>query len=97
MNVRELQGALNKLAAHQALGAFLQAADVRAVLGAPAAAPPPPPRQSGAEFFNFLSDVASAVAQHVESWKMRLGEALAYWSGEGYRTALLERAMAIRG
>jgi chromosomal replication initiator protein len=33
------------------------------------------------------------VAQHVEGWKARIGEAIAYWNGEGYRTALLERAL----
>jgi chromosomal replication initiator protein len=93
VNVRELQGALNRLVAHQALGSPLQADDVRGVLGVVAEPAPPPPRQSGAEFFSFLRDVETAVAQHVESWKVRLGEALAYWSGEGYRTALLERAM----
>jgi chromosomal replication initiator protein len=93
VNVRELQGALNRLVAHQALGSPLQADDVRGVLGVVAEPAPPPPRQSGAEFFSFLRDVETAVAQHVESWKVRLGEALAYWSGEGYRTVLLERAM----
>jgi chromosomal replication initiation ATPase DnaA len=93
VNVRELQGALNRLVAHQGLGTPLRPEDVRRVLGAPADAAPPQPRQSGAEFFGFLRDVETAVAQHVESWKVRVGEALAYWSGEGYRTALLERAM----
>jgi hypothetical protein len=51
-----------------------------------------PPRPSG-EFASFLTDIASAVAQHVEQWRHRVSEAIAYWSGEGYRTGLLERAL----
>ena len=43
---------------------------------------------------SFLTDIASAVAQHVEQWKTRLTEAIEYWSGEGYRTGALERAAA---
>jgi chromosomal replication initiator protein len=34
------------------------------------------------------------VAAHVEPWKMRVGETVAYWAGEGYRTGALERLMA---
>ncbi len=49
--------------------------------------------ETGGEYVNFLSDMASAVAQHVEPWRMQLAEAAAYWAGEGYRPALLERAL----
>jgi chromosomal replication initiation ATPase DnaA len=59
----------------------------------PAASPPAPPVIAGAEFSTFLTDVASAVARHVEPWRSRLGEAIAYWSGEGYRVAALDRAL----
>jgi chromosomal replication initiator protein DnaA len=94
-NVRELQGALNRLSAFQALGQqSVGAPDVRMILGAQGTASLPiPASKSSGEFQSFLSDVAIAVAQHVEVWKARVGEAIAYWSGEGYRTALLERAL----
>ena len=46
------------------------------------------------EFFSFVTNIASAVAAHVEPWKVRVGETVAYWAGEGYRTAALERLMA---
>ena len=94
-NVRELQGALNRLAAYQALGQqSLGAPDVRMIVGVQGTSSMtiPVPKSSG-EFQSFLSDVAVAVAQHVEGWKARIGEAIAYWGGEGYRTALLERAL----
>jgi chromosomal replication initiator protein DnaA len=96
-NVRELQGALNRLAAYQALGqTTIGAPDVRAIVGAngtssislAGVAPM-------GEFASFLSDVAVAVAAHVETWKVRLGEAIAFWGGEGYRTGMLERALQL--
>lgn len=98
-NVRELQGSLNRLIAFQTLGGEqIKPEDVLTVLGdlpeakaaardgAPAAAPVN-------EFANFLTDVASAVAQHVDEWKVRIAEAIAYWTGEGYRTGQLERLL----
>ena len=93
-NVRELQGALNRLIAHQALGeGQVQPGQVRAVVGAAALVEPPTVPEHSGEFFTFVSDVASAVAQHVDHWRARLGEAIAYWRGEGYRTAVLERGL----
>ena len=94
-NVRELQGALNRLAAFQALGQqSVGAPDVRMILGAQGVASMSMPvAKASGEFQSFLSDVTVAVAQHVEGWKARVGEAIAYWSGEGYRTAILERAL----
>lgn len=101
-NVRELQGALTRLVAEQQLiGRTLGPDDARRILGLAASPTPvrslppvaaPAPRESG-EFQSFLSEIAITVAQHVEPWKARLGEAVAYWRGEGYRTAVLERAM----
>jgi chromosomal replication initiator protein len=94
-NVRVLQGALNRLIAHQTLGGEqLEASGVRNVLAdlAEVRGKATPKRASG-EFQSFLSDVASAVAQHVEQWKARIAEAVAYWTSEGYRTAALERVL----
>ena len=94
-NVRELQGALNRLIAYQTLGGQqLDARDVPTVLGdiadakmlAIAAKPE-------TEFHNFLTDIAAAVAQHVEQWKARIAEGIAYWAGEGFSTAPLERVL----
>ncbi len=58
-----------------------------------AVAPSAPMAVPGAEFNSFLTDVASAVARHVEPWRSRLGEAVAFWSGEGYRVSALDRAL----
>ena len=94
-NVRELQGALNRLIAHQTLGGELLMPDmVVALLGEIAEERPrkPPPRVSG-EFASFLTEIASAVAQHVEQWKSRLSEAIEYWNSEGYRTGMLTRVL----
>src|SRR6185503_12723818 len=32
-------------------------------------------------------------SQHVDPWKLRVAEAVAYWSGAGYRTTMLERLL----
>ena len=94
-NVRELQGALNRLIAHQSMEGTLTPAQVRTIAGIPEPAPPPPRTSVKTdEFFSFLTDIASAVAAHVEPWKVRVGEAIAYWGGEGYRTAALDRLMS---
>ncbi len=53
----------------------------------------PTPQLKTGEFDSFLSDVQVVVQQHVESWRGRLREAIAYWQAEGYRTAVLERAL----
>ena len=82
-NVRELQGALNRLVAHQALG--IEETPQRASAAS----------RSVNEFEGFLTDVASAVQQHVESWQTRIHERVAYWAGEGYRTGVLSRALEL--
>jgi chromosomal replication initiator protein len=94
-NVRELQGALNRLIAFQTLGGEqIEPGAVLTILGdlAEQQVPPARPRPSG-EFQSFLTDIASAVAQHVEQWQSRLTEAIAYWNSEGYRTGALERVL----
>ena len=91
-NVRELQGALNRLVAQQTLDGKLTPSGVAALAGTPEPAPAAPTGKRD-EFFSFLTDIASAVAAQIEPWKVRVGEAVAYWKGEGYRTAALERLM----
>jgi chromosomal replication initiator protein len=108
-NVRELQGAMSQLVAQQSLDGTLTPAQVRAVLGADGSAAPaepepaPEPEESvsslfggggGDEFFSFVSNIATTVAAQIEPWKVRVGETVAYWNGEGYRTAVLERLMS---
>jgi chromosomal replication initiation ATPase DnaA len=106
-SVRELHGAMNRLVAQQSLDGMLTPAQVRAVLGigtapAEAVAEPAPELEpvavaaSASEFFSFVTDIATTVAAQNEPWKVRVGESVAYWAGEGYRTAALERMMAER-
>lgn len=90
-NVRELQGALNRLMAHQSLlDSPVGVSDVWQVLGTTRGAEPPP----ADEFDHFVSDVTSAVAESFEAWRVRLGERIARWSAEGFRTERLERELA---
>ncbi|OYV67998.1 MAG: hypothetical protein B7Z72_08870, partial [Gemmatimonadetes bacterium 21-71-4] len=48
---------------------------------------------AGLDFQSFVSDIASAVAEHVEGWKMRVAEAVSSWNAAGYRTTALERLL----
>ena len=104
-SVRELQGAMNRLVSQQALDGMLTPGQVAAVLGVETAVvahvPEPEPEPvavgSGAsEFFSFVTNIATTVAAQIEPWRVRVGESVAYWAGEGYRTAALERLMAER-
>lgn len=93
-NVRELQGALNRLTAAQVADGTLTPAQVGALVGVPDPAPAGSPTAAKQdEFFSFLTDIASAVAAQIEPWKVRVGEAVAFWNGEGFRTRPLERLM----
>lgn len=88
-NVRELQGTLNRLIAQQAiLDAPIGVEEARVLLGNA--------NHSGLpnEFESFLGDVAVAVAQHVEGWRAKLSERITHWTRQGFRTALLDRALA---
>jgi chromosomal replication initiator protein len=94
-NVRELQGAMNRLSAHQSVDGTLTPAQVRSIVGLPEPAPPPARTSVETdEFFSFLTDIASAVAAQIEPWKVRIGEAIAFWGGEGYRTTSLDHMTA---
>lgn len=95
-NVRELKGALNRISAFQQLeSAAIAAGDVRAVLGERVSPAASPERGTIAEYEGFLADVMEEVETRVEKWRVYLGEACTYWRGEGYNTAVLERAMAL--
>ncbi|HJU65098.1 MAG TPA: DnaA/Hda family protein, partial [Gemmatimonadaceae bacterium] len=101
-NVRELQGALNRLIASQTLGEQqVTVANVHALLGdgvrtgdyeAIVSSEPPP--TEGDEFASFLSELADAVAVNIEPWRVRVGEAVTRWHAAGYRTGELDRALA---
>jgi chromosomal replication initiator protein len=95
-NVRELQGALNRLIACQTLGeAEVTVRNVRELLGEKAdsglGAAPGAPR--GQEYASFLSDLSEVVAQHIDTWRVRVVEAITYWHQLGYGTTMLERTL----
>jgi len=97
-SVRELQGALNRLAAHEALGERrVTPANVRSIVAAGRLTPDfgRTAAASHDEFAGFVSDIAVAVAQHVDGWRVRLGARIAHWQAAGYRTTMLERALAM--
>ena len=48
-----------------------------------------------ADFASFLDEVAREVAAHVEPWRLRVGEAVARWSAEGFSVTVLERALRL--
>jgi chromosomal replication initiator protein len=92
-NVRELQGALTRLAAQRALGdGRVSVAEIARALGV---APPGDARAAGDDFASFVDEVGAVLEAQVDSWRMRLGEAVAHWGAAGYRTAVLERAAAL--
>ncbi len=88
-NVRELQGTLNRLIAQQAiLDSPIGVEEARTMLGNANSNGLPN------EFESFLSDVAVAVAQHVEGWRAKLSERINHWTRQGFRATALEQAMA---
>ena len=89
-NVRELQGALNRLIVHQSLlDSPLAAADV----WHPAASVRATDTPAVDEFESFVNDLALTVAESVDGWRVTLGERIARWSGEGFQTSMLEREL----
>jgi chromosomal replication initiator protein len=94
-NVRELQGALNRLIAIQTLEETpVTVRSVRELLGEKPDTPLLVPSQArGQEFASFLSDLSEVVAQHIDSWRVRVVEAMTYWHQLGYATRVLERTL----
>jgi chromosomal replication initiator protein len=45
------------------------------------------------EFGDFLSELANTLAQQVDPWRTRVGEAILRWEGEGFRTTVLTRLL----
>lgn len=83
-DVRELFGAVSRLGA---------AGGLYATVAAPPLAAAPP--ASDVDFADFLDEVAREVAVHAEPWRLRLGEAAARWSGEGFVVDVIERALRL--
>jgi len=108
-SVRELIGLVNRLIAFQAVGGgTLTPEAARTLLAdelppvpaprserapAPAGAPAPAPAAEPDEFASFLSAISTTVAQTVEAWRSRIGEAVLRWQGEGFRTTRLEQLL----
>lgn len=96
-NIRELQGGLNRLIAHQGLAdGEVTPRDVR-TLCAPGSTPVAPAggRVAPGDFAAYVRDVSTAVAETIPAWKVRLGEVAARWRAEGVQVAVLERAMQL--
>jgi chromosomal replication initiator protein len=93
-NVRELQGALNRLIAYETLGeAKVTVRNVRELLGEKPDTMPLVAPARGQEFASFLSDLSDVVAQHIDTWRVRVVEAITYWHQLGFGTTLLERTL----
>jgi chromosomal replication initiation ATPase DnaA len=89
-NIRELQGALNRLIAVQQLGGDpVRPTDVITILGSLAAGAIPA-RKSGA-----IPRPADEAPFETSSpgWKTQLRRAIDNWAAEGYQTGLLDRAL----
>lgn len=107
-NVRELLGTLNRLIAFQAVSEhpLTPEAAQALVLGEEAEGRPFPSRSSATlephpepsvpidEFGMFLSGVAATLSEQVKRMGGRVQEAIGRWSAKGYRTDVLERAIA---
>jgi chromosomal replication initiator protein len=86
-NVRELQGALNRLLAVQELeGRPVTAPEVARLLGSAA-------DRGIDEFGEFLSDISGTVTNVVEAAERKVADAILAWEGEGYRTRRLDSAL----
>jgi len=108
-NIRELQGGLNRLLAHQGMSdTAIAIADVRRLVGArmtPLATPailapyegrPNVTTRSSGDFDTFVQEVSTAVVEQVEEWRVRLADAAARWRAEGISVAVLDRALQLR-
>ncbi|HEX7049017.1 MAG TPA: DnaA/Hda family protein [Longimicrobiales bacterium] len=93
-NVRELQGALNRLVAVQELeGRAVTADEVPALLGLEGA------RRDAPEFNAFLAEISDTVDAVVSQSPVerQIADAILRWEGEGYRTRRLEDALRAPG
>ena len=104
-NIRELQGGLNRLLAHQGLSdAAIGVSDVRRLVGARATPLATPSLYAEADLLNrdtgdydtFMQEVATAVVEQVEEWRVRLADAASRWRAEGISVAVLDRALQLR-
>ena len=91
-NVRELQGALNRILAVQELeGRKVDAEEAARILGMP-----PPEQKAGvSEFSDFMAEISSAVDDVLSqsAQERQIADAILRWEGEGYRTRRLEGAL----
>jgi chromosomal replication initiation ATPase DnaA len=93
-NVRELQGALNRVLAVQELDARpVSSAEAAQLLGVP-----PEDRAdtaAGDEFGSFLSEIAGTLGEVVSRLtpEQKVADAILRWEGDGYRTVRLEAAL----
>ena len=106
-NIRELQGGLNRLLAHQGMSdAAIGVSDVRRLVGSRGATPPSTaaifdaadaPDVRPGDYDTFVQEVSTAVVEQVEEWRVRLADAAARWRSEGISVAVLDRALQLRG
>ena len=100
-NVRELIGMVNRLIAYQGVsdGPITPGGARMLLTGEPpekaaiVVTAPPAALSAPDEFSSFLSAVSTTVAQTVEAWRSRVGEAVLRWQGEGFRTQRLEQLL----
>jgi len=103
-NIRELQGGLNRLLAHQGMSdAAIGVGDVRRLVGgratpfvAPAHAGEDAPLRRPGDYDTFMQEVSTAVVEQVEEWRVRLADAATRWRAEGISVAVLDRALQLR-
>ena len=104
-NIRELQGGLNRLLAHQGMSdAAIAVQDVRRLVGARATplataalyAEADLLDRSTVDYDTFVQEVSSAVVEQVEEWRVRLADAASRWRAEGISVAVLDRALQLR-
>jgi chromosomal replication initiator protein len=92
-NVRELQGALNRLIAVQAMGGeAIRPTDVIRILGSLAAAAAP--RRSVPAYPPPIPVEPALFETTKQNWRTQLRTAIDHWSSEGYSTTSLQRALA---
>lgn len=88
-NVRELQGALNRVIAVQELEKRqVEASEVAALLGTATL------QRGNDEFGEFLSEITGAVSEVVAEAERLAADAILRWEGAGYRTRRLEAVLS---